>query len=443
MHQQIQGCKVKKVWMSKISEPYPWDFCKAAALLAKQKVHQGDLMTQIPVGVPEVTISEGVRGGVDGHVPDECWGSVRRRKGLGLKRIMLPILGIMCFWTTPTTAMRMTSRPGMGAAHHSHTRALQAVLFEDRVPLRWGDVTKITRERYRKAITVFFEWCRLESIGYADYESLDDAFELYINDLFIKYKGKYRQVATETLCALYRRFPRTRGRLGASLASLKSWAKVAPSQAYIPISWGIALLMSFNLLQNGPSFGGGADRFRGIVARAVLTAHHLLLRVGELLRMTRGDLLFGRRHQDGFPRDASLRIPHAKTGHNQHVRVTDRCVVRLLFRLYCKARRGTDRLFPISYGVLRSRFRLALRAIGIDETRVVFHSLRHGGATRLAQQGVDLSLIAIRGRWKNLQNAAHYVQVGQALITTMPLSDKRRLQSEELEARWDEWGAGL
>jgi len=78
-----------------------------------------------------------------------------------------------------------------------------------------------------------------------------------------------------------------------------------------------------------------------------------------------------------------------------------------------------------------------LRAIGIDETRVVFHSLRHGGATRLAQQGVDLSLIAIRGRWKNLQNAAHYVQVGQALITTMPLSDKRRLQSEELEARWD------
>ena len=222
----------------------------------------------------------------------------------------------------------------------------------------------------------------------------------------------------------------------ASLAALKSWTKIRPSQAYIPVSWGVALLLMHSLLRLN-------DPVQNRVARAIITAHHLLLRVGELLRMTKGDLLFGPLQRSGFPRDASLRIPKAKTGINQHVRVNDPHIARLLYKIWRGLPRRTDRMFPITYGVLRNRFRTALRLIGVDETRVVFHSLRHGGATKLAYEGLDLQLIAIRGRWKKLQNAAHYVQVGQALITTMPLSDKLSRLKEHLEGTWDTWGAVL
>jgi site-specific recombinase XerD len=71
--------------------------------------------------------------------------------------------------------------------------------------------------------------------------------------------------------------------------------------------------------------------------------------------------------------------------------------------------------------VARAVKRLAKRT-NLDPSRFAGHSLRAGGATEMAQQGVDLGLIVNHGRWQSPQTVSrHYIRPATALGKSNPM----------------------
>ena len=91
--------------------------------------------------------------------------------------------------------------------------------------------------------------------------------------------------------------------------------------------------------------------------------------------------------------------------------------------------------------VLRDRLRRALNALddGTWETRglsFVWHSLRHGGATWYYLGGEALDNVAHRGRWRSLQTARRYIQMGVALIGSTRLSARMQERARRAQKHW-------
>ena len=64
---------------------------------------------------------------------------------------------------------------------------------------------------------------------------------------------------------------------------------------------------------------------------------------------------------------------------------------------------------PISYTTIREAFRKDLRNIEVDPSSFGFHSLRSGGATSAANNGVSHRVFQRHGRWKSVQAKDTYV----------------------------------
>lgn len=64
---------------------------------------------------------------------------------------------------------------------------------------------------------------------------------------------------------------------------------------------------------------------------------------------------------------------------------------------------------PISYTTIREAFRRDLKSIGADPSRFGLHSLRSGGATMAANNGVNDRVFQRHGRWKSVQAKDIYV----------------------------------
>ena len=62
--------------------------------------------------------------------------------------------------------------------------------------------------------------------------------------------------------------------------------------------------------------------------------------------------------------------------------------------------------------------------INLDPAKYAGHSLRSGGATAMAQKGVDLGLIVNHGRWQNPQTVSrHYIRPANALGKANPMRE--------------------
>ena len=77
-----------------------------------------------------------------------------------------------------------------------------------------------------------------------------------------------------------------------------------------------------------------------------------------------------------------------------------------------------------------------MTAIGLSGARIVFHSLRHGGATELFQSGMPLDNIAHQGRWRSLTTARRYINTGLALLTQGQITERRQQEAEWLRRWW-------
>ena len=91
------------------------------------------------------------------------------------------------------------------------------------------------------------------------------------------------------------------------------------------------------------------------------------------------------------------------------------------------AQLGVGRLFP-RQSALRSALARALHLLGAGgplwETRglhFVWHSFRHGGASRAFLAGREMSEIIVRGRWAAESSARHYVQAGRQMLLALAL----------------------
>ena len=63
---------------------------------------------------------------------------------------------------------------------------------------------------------------------------------------------------------------------------------------------------------------------------------------------------------------------------------------------------------------LRQRFNILCADMGLDPTRYTIYSFRIGGATSLAQRGVDHRMIQIAGRWTSAYKL--YVKMTPAMM---------------------------
>ena len=74
----------------------------------------------------------------------------------------------------------------------------------------------------------------------------------------------------------------------------------------------------------------------------------------------------------------------------------------------------------ISYGSIRDAFRRDLKSIGADPSKFGLHSLRSGGATMAANNGVSYGVFQQHGRWMSVQAKYTYVDddFGQRLVVS-------------------------
>ena len=63
----------------------------------------------------------------------------------------------------------------------------------------------------------------------------------------------------------------------------------------------------------------------------------------------------------------------------------------------------------ISYGCIRDGFRPDLKNIGVDPSKFGLHSLRSGGATPAANNGINYRIFHRHGRWKSPEAKNIYV----------------------------------
>ena len=59
--------------------------------------------------------------------------------------------------------------------------------------------------------------------------------------------------------------------------------------------------------------------------------------------------------------------------------------------------------------------------MGNARLHFVWHSFRHGGASRAYLEGRDMSAIILRGRWAAESSARHYVQAGRQMLLALAL----------------------
>lgn len=69
------------------------------------------------------------------------------------------------------------------------------------------------------------------------------------------------------------------------------------------------------------------------------------------------------------------------------------------------------RVFDVHYDTVRDRFQSALKVLGIFETGMGFHLLRHTCASRLVQRGVDLYVVQKWMAHKNIQTTQRYAKL--------------------------------
>jgi hypothetical protein len=192
---------------------------------------------------------------------------------------------------------------------------------------------------------------------------------------------------------------------------LRGWQKMERSSPYPPMSWEIALVVSDWLIRHG--------RWREGIA--VIVSHHLYLRVGNTISLLKEDFVPGDDERMGEAQSFSMLILRkSKRGAYQCAKIRRPDVAALLRRL-CDATADGERLFPFSADHLRTVLQTACQALGLGHLRFVWHSLRHGAASRDDLRNVPFHVIMARGRWQSEESCRRYCQPLRALMMLQSL----------------------
>ena len=148
---------------------------------------------------------------------------------------------------------------------------------------------------------------------------------------------------------------------------------------------------------------------------ALTTAYAAGLRIGEVTRLTVGDIDSSR---------MLIHINHGKGGRERYAMLSPRLLE--ILRAYWRRTRSGHWLFPgrephehVSRPALQDACRRARRCARIDKP-VTPHSLRHSFATHLLESGVDIRVIQVLLGHADLSSTSRYARVAAHLIASTP-----------------------
>ena len=287
--------------------------------------------------------------------------------------------------------------------------------------------TGTIRQRY---LTAFLEWTQEQQIDFEDMLNNFYTCSEEVNILLSRYgrilynNGKSYTQYAETLNAITSWKPSIRRLLQGAWDLGYTWVRAEPSNHHIAMPHQVALSMiTVSLLW-------GWTTVAGIIA----LGYGALLRPGELLALTRADMLLPRDCDHGISfalvaiKEAKTRFSHArlqsaKLDIEDLLAVVDLCFGDL---------RPHQKLWPQSGSTLRARFKALLRVLdllpspGSASKELDLGSLRAGGATYILQQTENGELLRRRGRWANYKMMEIYVQELASVIFLQSMSEKAR-----------------
>ena len=331
-----------------------------------------------------------------------------------LGKLHNPKIGLRCLILFVAFAAIFTSAEAMPLVPTGREEVARAarrsgnVLQPDRV------VLQPTRNRRDVLVSAFESWLA-ENWRSTLHEMLDKAaFDCEeINEALIAYgkslyeAGKSYGKFSETINAITQRKPILRRRVQAVWDLAFNWIIDEPHEHHtaLPLSLMIACV-TLSLLW-------GWVREAGIIA-LMWTG---VLRVGEVISATRGDLILPEDAAPGFS-GVLLRIRLPKTrgraARHQTAKVEP---VDIVFLLSCAFGGLSDgeMLWPLSPSTLRKRFFQLLAALGISEDvkgnmPYTLSSLRPGGATYWLQLTEDAEFVRRKGRWLSTRVLEIYLQ---------------------------------
>jgi integrase len=278
-----------------------------------------------------------------------------------------------------------------------------------RLPLQDLALAPASFKAYQRQLFIFLHSARLslQQLLTLPSREIDHLLAVYIQHCYDT--ASYTNAAHAVHAVAYHR-PELKGRLPVAYQCLRAWERHRQQTSHPPLTWELTVLIAVTLARSG---------FLA-PAVAMLVAFDCYLRVGELTRLRRCDIIMPRDPRMGRVHSGmAVCLPRTKTGLNQSVTLQDPSVAELL--AHWVHRRGlrsasTERIFDFSPSYLRLLMHNACQALGLGSTPYVPHSLRHGGATHDFLRTHSIEHVQFRGRWKSMESSRRYIQAAKAVL---------------------------
>jgi integrase len=279
-----------------------------------------------------------------------------------------------------------------------------------RLPLQDMALRPASLSQYNKSLSSFLAFARLtyKQFLLASSASIDAALAVFIQSSYDQARP-FTYAAHALHAAVFHR-PALKSRVPVARQCLRGWERNRASTSHPPLTWELTVVLACTLARSG----------HHAVAVAMLLAFDCYLRVGELTRLRRCDIVMPHDARMGQAHTGmAVILKHTKTGKNQSVPLQSQSVADVLCLWMRRMPAGTsDRspVFGFTPAKMRSLMRDACVALGVEHTPYVPHSLRHGGATADFLRTNSIAHVQFRGRWKSMESARNYIQTSRALL---------------------------
>jgi integrase len=292
-----------------------------------------------------------------------------------------------------------------------------AVSSSDILALR---VQPRTRETYLQAMKKFSAWLKPDAIltSFSDFpflnfpaSELDSLLVEYCTFLFNQPKSHFSRASTIFSAVLFFA-PRLRFQLPNCHALLKAWTKSTPPPKKSPIPWSLALILARICCE---------QKLLG-EAVAFLLMHHTYLRVNNILKLKKSDVICDLQDLDSRYPIMILRLDKTKTESFQFVPVKRQDLADVLAVYISRVKNDDDFIFDFSYSHLSNVLKRLCKHLGLSHFDFTLHKFRHGGASDDYLKSEDFLSVKRRGLWKSDSSADRYISSGVcfSILTSLP-----------------------
>ncbi len=283
-------------------------------------------------------------------------------------------------------------------------------LHVSRLPLQDLTLEPGSLKSYERSLRSFLTYTRLppQQLLAMPAQRLDWQLAVFLQHSYDS--GAPFTLGAHALHAVVHHRPDVKALLFASRQCLKGWERVRQTASHPPLTW--ELTVSIACMFSRCGFHAPAV--------AMLVAFDCYLRVGELTRIRRRDVVMPNDARMGRAHTAmAVCLTKTKTGPNQSVALF-RPEVAAILSTWVRALPHTaddnPLVFAFSPTYLRRLMHNACIDLGVGHIAYVPHSLRHGGATADFLRTGSVQHVQFRGRWKSLESVRTYVQTARALL---------------------------